>query len=284
MTAYLQQHFIFYLFCMGLLGLIIGSFLNVVIYRLPIMLDQRWRWECSQLLKLPLLKVEQTTILNLCLPRSHCIHCQRTIYFFDNIPLISFLWLKGRCRHCGEKISWRYPLVEVLSAFVCIVIALRFGVGFETIAGLIFSEYLLCLAFIDLKHQLLPDVLTLSLLWLGLIASLLGFFASPGDAIIGASCGYFIFWAINQIFLMLRKKPGMGHGDFKLLAALGAWFGWMALPFIIFFSSLLGVCVGLSLILFKNRHYKMPIPFGPFLALAGCIYLLLEIKLFSFAG
>lgn len=275
MIAFLQQNIGFFLISIGIFGLIIGSFLNVIIYRLPIMLERSWHYQSTQLLGLTQTSSEEKKArLNLFFPRSHCIHCQQPIHFFDNIPLLSFLILRGKCRYCRQKIAWHYPVVEILAAIMSMLVAWRFGVSIETLAGLVFTWILLCLAFIDLKHQLLPDVITLPLLWLGLLCSLYLSITNVNSAILGACIGYSSLWLLNQVYQFFKNTPGMGYGDFKLFAALGAWLGWASLPFIILCASLLGISGGMVLIVSKNYDHKTPIPFGPCLALAGWIALL----------
>lgn len=259
----------------GLYGLVIGSFLNVVIYRLPIMLQKDWRKQCIDYLNLSE-QPSSVTIetFNLVKPRSHCPNCQQPVKPWHNIPLISYLYLRGRCRNCQQRISWRYPLVELLSACLTIYLVWHFGISWQAAASLVFSWILLCLIFIDLDHQLLPDNLTLPLLWLGLLASIWQLFCSPQDAILGASLGYLSLWTVAYGFKKLTGREGMGHGDFKLLAALGSWTGWQLLPLIILISSLLGAIVGILLIVFRNHQRHAPIPFGPYLAIAGWVSLL----------
>jgi leader peptidase (prepilin peptidase)/N-methyltransferase len=238
----------------GILGLLIGSFLNVVIVRIPRMMD------------LP----EE----NLIFPASHCLACQTPIAWFHNIPIFSFLWLKGRCHHCDQKISLRYPLVELLTLVLSVIVAMRFGFTVTTIGGLLLTWALIALAFIDGEHTILPDTITLPFLWLGLLFNTTEIFATPTNAIIGASAGYFSLFIVFWIFKWITKKEGLGYGDFKLLAMLGAWLGWQALPMIILVSSLLGSIVGISLIVLHKQDKNVPIPFGPFLAIAGFASLL----------
>jgi leader peptidase (prepilin peptidase)/N-methyltransferase len=272
---YLQNHTALYISGLGILGLFIGSFLNVVICRLPRMLEREWRAQCLETLQLP---TEKETAYNLCLPRSHCPHCHQTIKAIHNIPVLSYLFLRGRCAHCQTHISIRYPLIEIISAAITIFLALHYdltgGLTWKIVSALIFSWSLLCLVVIDLDHQILPDNISLPLLWLGLFLNLFGVWTDSHSAIIGAIAGYLSLWTIAWIFHRVTGKIGMGHGDFKLLAVLGAWFGWQVLPLIILLSSLVGAIVGIGLILFKNHHRNMPIPFGPYLALAGWIAML----------
>jgi leader peptidase (prepilin peptidase) / N-methyltransferase len=265
------NNFIIFVIVSGLVGLIIGSFLNVVVYRLPLMLQRAWRAECKELLELP---AEITEKFNLCFPRSHCTHCQHTLSWRENIPLLSYLFLKGKCLHCKKAIPFRYPLLEIISAIISVIVAWYFGFNWQCLAALLFSWSLLTLTFIDLKHQLLPDNITLPLLWLGLLLSIFNFFTDSTSALIGASIGYAALWLIAWVYQMITKKVGMGHGDFKLLAVLGAWLGWQLLPLILLVAALLGAVVGISLIALKKQTRDTPIPFGPFLAFAGWLALL----------
>jgi len=260
-----------FLLLIGLIGLLVGSFLNVVVYRLPIMLQQSWQTECRSLLKLSEEKAEK---FNLALPRSHCPHCKCSLRIIDNIPVISYLLSKGKCAHCQHKINIRYPLLEILSVVLSVIVAWQFGMSWQLIAGLIFTWSVLSLTFIDLEHELLPDIITLPLLWLGLLLNLFHIFTDINSAVIGAVTGYLSLWLVAWVFQLLTGKVGMGHGDFKLFALLGAWMGWQLLPFIIFISSVLGSVIGIILILLKKQNRQTPIPFGPYLILAGWLGLL----------
>ena len=255
-------------------GLVVGSFLNVVIHRLPVMLDRRWRRQCDELAGKSPGAGKTSEAFNLVVPRSRCPHCGHRISALENIPLISFLWLKGRCSACGTPISRRYPTVELLTAVLSVAVAWRFGAGAGAAAGLLLTWALIALAFIDYDHQILPDDITLPLIWLGLLFNVFGLFTGLHSAVIGAMAGYVSLWLVYQGFKILTGKEGMGFGDFKLLAALGAWLGWQALPFVILFSSFLGAVVGLLFIVFFGRDRRLPIPFGPFLCLAGWVALL----------
>ena len=256
-----------------LLSLIVGSFLNVVIYRLPLMMEREWRAQCAELLGQPHPEAE-CPALTLWGPRSHCPQCGHLIQAMENIPLLSYALQRGRCAHCGAAISFQYPLVEAASGLLAGVVAWRFGFGWPALAALIFTWFLLAASVIDFRHQLLPDDLILPLLWLGLLAALFGPFADLPSAVIGAMAGYLSLWSVYQGFRLLTGKEGMGHGDFKLLAALGAWTGWQYLVTIVLLSSLVGAIFGLALILFRGRDRRIPMPFGPFLAAAGWIALL----------
>ncbi|WAF68316.1 A24 family peptidase [Aeromonas dhakensis] len=256
-----------------LFSLMIGSFLNVVIHRLPIMLEREWRAEYLSYFN-PETQPQQEERYNLMVPRSACPHCGHAITAMENIPLLSWLWLKGRCRECQAPISARYPLVELLTALLSLVVAATFPPGWGLLAALLLTWVLVALTFIDLDKMLLPDQLTLPLLWGGLLFNLAGGFVPLADAVIGAMAGYLVLWSLYWAFKLLTGKEGMGYGDFKLLAALGAWLGWQALPIVLLLSSLVGAIIGISLILLRNHHQNKPIPFGPYLAIAGWIALL----------
>ncbi|MFM4857457.1 A24 family peptidase [Aeromonas hydrophila] len=256
-----------------LFSLMIGSFLNVVIHRLPIMLEREWQAEYLGYFN-PEALPQQEERYNLMVPRSACPHCGHAITAMENIPLLSWLWLKGRCRECQAPISARYPLVELLTALLSLVVATTFPPGWALLAALLLTWVLVALTFIDLDKMLLPDQLTLPLLWGGLLFNLAGGFAPLADAVIGAMAGYLVLWSLYWAFKLLTGKEGMGYGDFKLLAALGAWLGWQALPIVLLLSSLVGALMGIGLILLRNYHQNKPIPFGPYLAIAGWIALL----------
>ncbi|MFM4745438.1 A24 family peptidase [Aeromonas dhakensis] len=256
-----------------LFSLMIGSFLNVVIHRLPIMLEREWQAEYLSYFN-PETQLHQEERYNLMVPRSACPHCGHAITAMENIPLLSWLWLKGRCRECLAPISARYPLVELLTALLSLVVAATFPPSWGLLAALLLTWVLVALTFIDLDKMLLPDQLTLPLLWGGLLFNLAGGFVPLADAVIGAMAGYLVLWSLYWAFKLLTGKEGMGYGDFKLLAALGAWLGWQALPIVLLLSSLVGAIIGISLILLRNHHQGKPIPFGPYLAIAGWIALL----------
>ncbi len=272
----------------GVLGLIVGSFLNVVIYRLPRMLDRQWRDQCLEFLQDSERGGEETALaagnpestmpdgerFDLVVPRSRCPRCGHAITALENIPLVSYIALRGKCSSCGTPISLRYPAVEALSGVLCALAVWHFGVGWEAAAGILLAWSLIALSFIDLEHHLLPDAITLPLIWIGLFISLFGVFTDPRSAIVGALAGYLVLWSVYQLFKLLTRKEGMGYGDFKLLAALGAWIGWQALPVIVILSSLVGAIVGIGLIALRGRDRNIPIPFGPYLALAGWLTLL----------
>lgn len=255
----------------AVLGLVVGSFLNVVIYRLPLMMERAWRRDCDELAGKAPLPEER---FNLSAPRSRCPHCGHTVTARDNIPVISYLLLRGRCRACGAHISLRYPLVEILTAILTVVTALHFGFGWPALFAIVLTWSLIALSFIDFDKQLLPDSITLPFLWLGLLLSLFGIYTDSQASIIGAAAGYLSLWSIYHLFRLLTGKEGMGYGDFKLFALFGAWLGWQSLPLIILLSSAVGAVIGISLIMFRGRDRSIPIPFGPYLAIAGWIALL----------
>ena len=257
----------------GILGLMIGSFLNVVIYRLPIMMQRGWQQECQEFLELPVTD-QSTETFNLALPGSHCPACNTEIKAYQNIPVLSYLCLKGKCAHCQTRISVRYPFIEALTGVLSVVIAYQFGGQIETLFALLLTWTLIALSGIDFDHQLLPDNIVLPMLWLGLFLSLFNIFTDPVSSIIGAIAGYLFLWTIYQLFKLLTGKEGMGYGDFKLLALFGAWLGWQYLPLIILLSSLVGAIIGTSMIIFVQRDKNIPIPFGPYLAIAGWVALL----------
>jgi leader peptidase (prepilin peptidase)/N-methyltransferase len=262
----LQQNSHLFIAFTLLLGLLLGSFLNVLIYRLPKMMEQAWQADCSAMQGQA---IQPTPACNLIRPRSFCPHCQQPINARDTIPLLSYLLLKGRCRHCANKISPRYPLVELLSAALMALASWQFGYSSVTIFAWLLCLGLIALTFIDFDTQLLPDSLTLPLLWLGLLFNLNVGFTDLTSAVIGAMAGYLLLWSIYWLFKLCTGKEGMGYGDFKLLAALGAWYGWQMLPAILLLSSLLGAAVGIALIASRQRGRDSAMPFGPFLAIAG---------------
>lgn len=252
-------------------ALFIGSFLNVVIYRLPVMMQRAWRSQCQELLEL---EVEQQERFNLASPPSRCPDCGHKIGPLENIPVISYLLQRGRCKHCGSKISLRYPIIEMLTALLSGVVAWKVGFGWQLIFSLLLTWALIALTFIDFDHQLLPDDITLPLIWMGLLLSLFNIFTDMQSSIIGAVAGYLSLWTVYQLFKLITGKEGMGYGDFKLLAVFGAWFGWQTLPMVILLSSLVGAVVGVTLIVFLGRDRQLPIPFGPYLAAAGWLAML----------
>lgn len=274
MIHYFQTNPDMSLVVITLLSLCVGSFLNVVIFRLPVMLNNIWRKECHEFLELPAPNNDSCESFNLVVPRSRCPQCKQEIKAWHNIPIISYLLLKGKCAACYTSISARYPLVELTTALLSFVVAWHFGPSLQMAFALVFTWILICLTLIDYDHQILPDTMTLGLLWLGILANLLGVFTPLSAAIIGALAGYLSLWSFATLFKLITGKQGMGHGDFKLLAALGAWLGWQCLPFIILCSTLVGAMTGIALIILRGRDRQLPIPFGPFLAAAGWVALL----------
>jgi len=277
----LESNTLFFLIAVGLISLSVGSFLNVVIYRLPIMLKTSWREQCVEFMAGDS-QSDQSSLdthgkpdkFNLATPRSHCPACGHQITALENIPIVSYLILKGRCSKCKSPISIRYPIIEGATAVFSCIIAAHFGFGWQCLAALSLTWSLIALSMIDFDHKLLPDDITLSFLWVGLLLSLFGWFSDTTSSIIGATAGYLSLWSVYWAFKLLTGKEGMGYGDFKLLAMLGAWMGWQALLGIVLLSSFVGAVVGISLIIFKGRDKNIPIPFGPYLATAGWIYLI----------
>lgn len=254
----------------AVLGLLVGSFLNVVIHRLPIMLEREWQAQCASLRgEAP----PAAPRYDLILPRSACPSCGHLIAWYENIPLLSYLWLRGRCSACHAPISVRYPVVEATSGLLAGYAAWHFGFGLEAVAAILLLWALLALTVIDLDTHLLPDRITQPLLWAGLLVNLQGLFVPLEDAVIGAVAGYLALWLVYHGFRLTTGKEGMGYGDFKLLAALGAWLGWQMLPLVILASSLVGAVVGIALIVLAGHDRARPIPFGPWLALGGVVAL-----------
>ena len=258
----LQDSPVLFASCITILGLLVGSFLNVVIYRLPEMMKRSWLQQCAELRGET---VEALPALNLFTPRSTCPHCGHKISAWENIPIISYLVLRGRCSRCHARISPRYPIIEALTALMSGFVAWHYGYGFVAFAALIFVWSLIALAVIDLNTQLLPDDITLPLLWIGLLVNINQGFTDIQAAVIGAIAGYLSLWSIYWCFKLITGKEGMGYGDFKLLAAIGAWLGWSMLPVVILLSSLVGALVGIGLILAAKLNRNIPIPFGPYL-------------------
>ena len=254
------------------LGLLIGSFLNVLVYRLPVMMQRDWQAQAREILELP--AAPDAPLFNLILPHSRCPHCGHEIRPWENIPLLSYLFLRGKCSSCKAPISLRYPLVELACGLLSAYVAWHFGFGWQTAGMLLLTWGLLAMSLIDADHQLLPDALVLPLLWLGLIANYFGLFTSLEAALWGAIGGYLSLWSVYWLFKLVTGKEGMGYGDFKLLAMLGAWGGWQVLPLTILLSSLVGAVLGLIMLRLRNAETSTPIPFGPYLAIAGWIALL----------
>ena len=265
------------------IGLLVGSFLNVVILRMPLKLMQDWRQQCRELLELKDTVTEVEAAPGLIKPRSRCPQCGTTIAWYDNIPVLSWLILRARCRVCGARIGLRYPLVELTTGLLSVWVIAHFGPGPEGLSALLLTWALIAATGIDFDHQLLPDQITLPLLWAGLIINLnWGLFASLEDAVIGAVAGYLLLWGVFHLFRLLTGKEGMGYGDFKLLAALGAWLGWQLLLVIILLASAVGAVVGIVLMIVARRGKDIPIAFGPYLAAAGFIALMYGDALLAF--
>lgn len=257
------------------IGLCVGSFLNVVAYRLPLMMERDWKLECHEFLQLEPPDIKDNLVsFNLATPGSACPNCGHKLRAWENIPVISYLFLSAKCSSCGTKISIQYPVVELITGITSLLAAHVFGVSIQTVAALFFTWVLIALTLIDLKKQLLPDNMTLPLLWLGIFLSLFDVFTDLTSSVIGAMAGYLILWSVYQLFKLLTKKEGMGFGDFKLLGALGAWVGFSYLPQMILVSSVVGSVAGISMLIFGRTSQQQPIPFGPYLAVAGWIALL----------
>ena len=269
----LQAQPVFFIIAMALFGLIIGSFLNVVIYRLPKMMQQDWHEQCCELLDIKNKNGEEQQV-NLIFPGSSCPACQHKITALENIPVISYLFLKGRCKSCNVKISPQYPLIEILTGLTTAYITWHFGFSPQTLFAVLLTWALICLSVIDLEHSLLPDDITLPFMWLGLACNIFGVFTDITSSLIGAMLGYSILWLIFMGFKVITGKEGMGYGDFKLLALLGAWLGWQSLPLIILLSSIAASLIGIIMILFRGRDKSVAFPYGPYLAIAGWITLL----------
>ena len=261
-----------YLVCVALVGLLVGSFFNVVIHRLPIMLQSGWVEQCEELLEVK----DRTPPVELSLlhPSSRCPNCDNRITVLDNIPVLSFLFLRGRCRYCQEKISVRYPIVEALTAATFVAVAWTFGFSPAGLTGIILSGMLIPLIFIDIDQQILPDSITIPGIWIGLLVNSFGVLTDLHSAVYGAIAGYISLWLVYHGFRLITGKEGMGYGDFKLLAMLGAWLGWQQLPVIILLSATVGAVIGILLLLLQKKTRDTPIPFGPYLCLAGWIALL----------
>ena len=268
----LEQVRTLFLPLIALLGLTVGSFLNVVIYRLPKMLEAQWTRDCRE--HLGHAPEPSTEPFNLSRPGSRCPSCNHKIKPWENIPVVSWLLLRGRCSNCHTPISIRYPVIETITGVLSLAVAAHFGITWATAGALLLTWALIALTMIDFDVQLLPDNITLPFLWLGLLLNLGNLFTDTRSAIIGATAGYLALWSVYQLFKRITGKEGMGYGDFKLLAMLGAWLGWQYLPQIILLSALVGAVVGVSLIALHGRDRNIPIPFGPYLAAAGWISLM----------
>jgi leader peptidase (prepilin peptidase)/N-methyltransferase len=271
-----EQQPVLFLGTLFVLGSVVGSFLNVVIYRLPVMMQREWRHDCLEFLEQAndSAKDTESEKFNLNVPRSRCGSCGHQITALENIPVISYLALGGKCASCKTSISPQYPLVEIFTGIVSVIIGWHFGVSMQTLAALFFSWCLIAASGIDIGHKLLPDSITLPLLWLGILLSLFDIFVSLEDSVIGVMAGYMSLWTVFMLFKIITGKEGMGHGDFKLLAMLGAWLGWKPLFVVILTSSVVGATVGIGMILLKKTERGTQIPFGPYLAAAGWMTLL----------
>ena len=270
MQALFAQEPWLFLICAGVFGALIGSFLNVVIYRLPVMMEHAWQDELADAQGNEPAPRER---FNLVVPRSRCGQCGHAVTALENVPIISWLALRGRCSACGTRISARYPLVEAATAALFVTCAWHFGFTFQALAAMTFGAVLVTLTGIDLDTQLLPDQLTLPLLWLGLLVNLFAMFAHLPDAVIGAAAGYLVLWSVYWLFKLVTGREGMGYGDFKLLGALGAWFGWQALPMLLLVSSVVGAVIGIAILMVQKKGRHTAIAFGPYLAIAGIITL-----------
>jgi len=263
----LQNNHDVLLVVIGFFGLIVGSFVNVTIYRLPIMLKAVWHKECEMFLHQEP-KVSSARF-NLLYPRSHCPQCKKLVPWWLNIPVVSYLVLRGHCKNCGAKIPWHYPVVELSSGIGAAVIAAIYGFSLMTLVLCTLTWALIALIFIDLEHKLIPDNITLPLLWLGLLLNAETMFVPPATAIMGAIVGYLLPWLIARLFKMVRKVEGMGYGDFKLFAMFGAWFGWQSAILTLIFSALIGSIIGVTLVLCKKYRLQQELPFGPYIAIVG---------------
>ncbi|MGF6096677.1 prepilin peptidase [Pseudomonas sp. 18175] len=272
MSLLLSEHPQAFVWLALVLGLIVGSFLNVLVWRLPKMLEREWRAQAHEVLGLP--AEPAGPVYNLMHPNSCCPHCEHPIRPWENIPLLSYLMLRGRCARCRGAISARYPLTELACGLISAFVAWHFGFGWQAGAVMLLSWGLLAMSLIDADHQLLPDVLVLPLLWLGLIVNGFGLLTPLHDALWGAVIGYMSLWSVFWLFKLATGKDGMGYGDFKLMALLGAWGGWQILPMTLLMSSLVGVFIGLILMRVRKTQASTPMPFGPYLAIAGWIALL----------
>ncbi|MES1981468.1 MAG: A24 family peptidase [Pseudomonadota bacterium] len=276
MVSLLQDAPYFFVALCGIVGLLVGSFLNVVIHRLPTMMERDWRAQCAELnapSDAASAAASVTPRYNLMVPRSACPHCGHNITALENIPIISYLLLRGKCKGCAAPISIRYPVIEALSGLLSGYVGWHFGFGLAALSALFFVWALLALTFIDFDTQLLPDSITLPLLWLGLLVNISHTFVDLNGAVVGAIIGYLALWGVYWLFKLATGKEGMGYGDFKLLAAIGAWLGWQMLPLVILLSSLVGAVVGITLIVAARHGRNVPIPFGPYLAGGGLIAL-----------
>ena len=273
-TVFETTSWLFYLVVI-FTGLSVGSFLNVVAYRLSLMMERDWKLECHEFLELDKPEFEPRLLsMNLATPASACPNCGHKLRFWENVPVLGYIFLSGKCSSCRSKISLQYPLVEFITGAASITVAYQFGVTLQALFALIFTWVLIALTLIDLKKQLLPDSMTLPLLWSGILLSFFNLFTDLSSSVIGAMAGYLVLWSVYHLFRLLTKKEGMGYGDFKLLAAMCAWTGFTYLPQMILVSSVVGSIAGISMLLTGKAKQQQPIPFGPYLAVAGWIALL----------
>lgn len=273
LVSLFRENATFFLVVVGLFSLLVGSFLNAAIYRIPIMLQREWREECEDLLDGEADDVEHVSgeNFNLFVPRSQCPNCGHMITALENIPVISYLFLRGKCFSCKAGISIQYPIIEMFTALLSVFVAWKVGFGWQTLAALVFTWVLITLSLIDAKTMLLPDNLTLPLMWLGIAVNYQEIFVDLQSSVLGAMIGYLSLWSLFHVFRLITGKDGMGYGDFKILAAIGAWGGWQILPFTIFIASFLGAVLGILWILIQKKKGNQAIPFGPWLAIAGFI-------------
>jgi len=281
LLSYLANNLPILLVYSFVIGSLLGSFLNVVIHRVPLMLERQWKTDCQELLEQNTNSSSQEKY-NLCTPRSHCPSCNHQVKAIENVPIISYLFLRGKCSNCGIKISLQYPLVELFTAILTTFVVWKFGISLQSLGAVALTWYLIALSGIDIKTQLLPDNMTLPLLWLGIILNIFSTYTDLTSSILGAIFGYLALWLVFHLFKLVTGKEGMGYGDFKLLAALGAWLGWQSLPLIILLSSAVGAIIGLTMIATKLQERSAPIPFGPYLAVAGWIVMLYGNQLMGF--
>ncbi len=271
-VQYLAENLPVLLTFASLLGLVVGSFLNVVIHRLPKMMDAEWRSQCAEVLE-GVVPPQRQKAYNLVVPRSQCPGCGHQITALENVPVFSYLALRGRCSECGWRIPLRYPAVELLTGLLSVIVVWRFGLSAQAGGALLLTWALVALSFIDFDTQFLPDSITLPFLWLGLAFNVAGTYTTTQASVVGAITGYLALWSVYHLFRLLTGKEGMGYGDFKLLALFGAWLGWSAVPLIVLLSSFVGAIIGVGMIALRGHDRNIPIPFGPYLAMAGWIAL-----------
>lgn len=281
LLSYLANNLPILLVYSFVIGSLTGSFLNVVIHRIPLMIERQWRTDCQELLGQDT-NSSSPGKYNLCTPRSHCPSCNYRVKAIENIPIFSYLFLRGKCSNCGVKISPQYPLVELFTAILTTIVVWKFGISLQSLGAVALTWYLIALSGLDIKTKLLPDNMTLPLLWLGIILNIFSTYTDLTSSVVGAIFGYLALWLIFHLFKLVTGKEGMGYGDFKLLAALGAWLGWQSLPLIILLSSAAGAIIGITMIVTKLQERNTPIPYGPYLAVAGWIAMLYGDQLMGF--